>query len=202
MISKVTYSADDLVDVWLVILGSPVVVSAGWLMDRMVTYRKWACMQQCNERTSSESHRCWKRSHTHTHTHTHTRTPGIANWHHLPARGHSIPQSLSAGELLCQRCGSDAFARVMPSHQSAIFFFAEQTKALKNLKIPLQTIWDEWDRSHAGCITHHPTCCTPLPLDARLSHSPQLWITWLSPQLLLFLTDHSPFINVSRWVHD
>lgn len=74
----------------------------------MVTQRNLACMQQSNERTRGESHR-WLKS-----------TPGLVDYSLASLALLSIPPTLSAGELRCQKWWSNAFTCVTPSHNSFI----------------------------------------------------------------------------------
>lgn len=161
-------------------------VSVWWLIGRMVILRKWACMLLYNERTSGESQR-WLKS-----SHTHPRDCSLAS---PPCQRALIPHTLSAGEPRCQRWCSNAFGCVMPSRQSS----RRTRQDGKNRKIPHQTIWDEWDWSYAGYITQQPMCCTSFTQCQNESLASVVDHT-VPPQLLLFSTAHSPLLNVSHWV--
>lgn len=129
-------------------------------------------MQQSNERTRGESVKLYL-------SHTHTHSPGIVHWHHLPARGHSSHQT---------------FALVMPSD----YIFPKQTELRMKSLIISQRYRSPSDKSvidHMLGLLHTIQHAGPVTLNAKMSHSPQMWVT-LPPQMVLSWRTHSPILQI------
>lgn len=106
----------------------------------------------------------------HTHTHTHPRDCSLAS---PPCQRALIPQTLSAGELRCQKWWSNAFACVMPCHHSFIF---SQTDKAQDEK-PQHHSYTHTRPSEKSVIDHMLGILHHIqhaePVDAKMSHSPQ-----------------------------